>query len=89
MTEMMEHAQEAAIHDKCVTVKVRDLQFVNKVTGLGPSGPNNRLQGKSVDGNETRTRNKKNQNKKNVDGGGTRGRNNKDKNKTNKDKKTK
>ena len=50
MIDMMADTQLAAMHAKRVTVKVRDLQFVNKLTGLMP---------KSVDGEGTRSRSKK------------------------------
>ena len=89
MIEMMGHANEATLHARRVTVQVKDLQFVNRLTGLYPSGPNNRMASGSGDGSEARTRNKKNKNEKNVDEGGTSGRKNKDKKKTNEGKKTK
>ena len=89
MIDMMADANEAALHAKRVTVKVRDIQFVNRLTGLGQSGPNNRITSSSIGGKEARTRNKKDKDKRNVNGEGTRSGNNKDKNKKNKDKKTK
>ena len=60
MIDMMADAQLAAIHVKRVTLHVKYLHLVNKLTGLGPSGLNNRLASKSKDAKETRSRNKRN-----------------------------
>ena len=59
MIEMMGHANQAAIHAGRVTLMPKDIRLVNRLTGLGPSGPNDRLTSKNVGGKETMTRNKK------------------------------
>ena len=89
MIELLGHANEAAIHRGRVTVDKRDIRLVNSITGLGPNGPNDRITSNNDDGTGTKSRSRKDKDKRNIDGEGASSKNNTDKNKKNETKKTK